>query len=62
MTIIQRAFEIARIGTAATVHDIRKQLVREGFTHVQSHFNSTSLQKQLRALIKARGEARSQSS
>jgi hypothetical protein len=47
MTIIERAFEIARSGKA--------QLTREGFEHVQSHLSSTALQKQLKVLIKPLG-------
>jgi len=58
MTIIQRAFEIARSGKARSITDIRTQLRLEGFDHIQSHFSSSSLQKQLRDLIKSRDETR----
>jgi hypothetical protein len=52
MTIIERAFEIARSGKARSITDIRTQLTREGFDHVQSHLSSAALQKQLKGLIK----------
>jgi len=52
MTIIERAFEIARSGKTRSITDIRTQLRREGFDHVQSHLGSAALQKQLKALIK----------
>jgi len=52
MTIIERAFEIARSGRARSMTDIRTQLRREGFDHVQSHLRSAALQKQLKALIR----------
>jgi hypothetical protein len=55
MTIIERAFEIARSGKARSISDIRTQLTREGFEHVQSHLSSTALQKQLKVLIKPLG-------
>jgi len=62
MTIIQRAFEIARSGKARSVTEIRMQLRLEGFDHIQSHFSSSSsLQKQLRDLIKSCDETRSAS-
>jgi hypothetical protein len=54
MTIIERAFEIARSGKARSITDIRTQLTREGFDHVQSHLSSAALQKQLKGLIKPR--------
>jgi len=56
MSIIQRAFDIARNGKARTITDIRTQLAREGFDDVHSHFSSTALQKQLRGLMKTRAK------
>lgn len=54
MAIIERAFEIARSGKVRSITDIRFQLTREGFDHVQSHLSSGALQKQLKGLINPR--------
>lgn len=51
MTILERAFELARGGQARTISEIRTQLNREGFEGVQGHLSGTAIQKQLRALI-----------
>jgi hypothetical protein len=50
---IARAFELARSGTCRNVDDIRRKLEREGYIHVDAHFSSGSLKKQLVALIEA---------
>jgi hypothetical protein len=48
-TAIERAFELARGGTCATVAEIRKRLSQEGYA--QSQIEGQALAKQLRALI-----------
>lgn len=51
-TTIERAFDLARSGEFPTTEDIRRRLKDEGFLHVDEHFRSPSLRKQLQQLIK----------
>ncbi len=48
---MERAFELARSGTVATIDDIRAKLRAEGLDHLQ--IQGPSLLKQLRGMIAA---------
>ncbi|MEJ0023669.1 MAG: hypothetical protein WDN76_09745 [Alphaproteobacteria bacterium] len=50
-TAMERAFELARSGTVATIDDIRAKLRAEGLDHLQ--IQGPSLLKQLRGMIAA---------
>ena len=49
-TTLERAFELARSGSCASVQDIRRRLKSEGFDQVAAHLAGPSLGKQLRRL------------
>lgn len=49
ITAIERAFDLAKSGTCATIADIKAALKAEGYSLVQ--ITGPSLSKQLRALI-----------
>ena len=49
-TTLERAFELARSGSCATVQDIRRKLKSEGYDQVEAHLSGPSLGKQLRRL------------
>ena len=51
ITAIERAFQLAKSGSYATITDIRKQLTAEGYGVGQITWGA--LLKQLKALIKA---------
>jgi hypothetical protein len=55
-TALERAFEMARSGQYATVAEIKKQLVAEGFSVAQ--VTGGALSRQLKDLIRAAQEAR----
>jgi hypothetical protein len=48
LTTVERAFELARSGSCASVQDIRRQLKSEGHDQVEAHLAGPSLGKQLR--------------
>lgn len=52
---IERAFELARNGVCHSVADIRTQLTTEGFDGVHGHLTGSSIQRQLKAALVARG-------
>ncbi len=52
---IERAFQLARSGACHSVADIRTQLSAEGHEGVHGHLNGSSIQRQLRAALAARG-------
>lgn len=52
-SIIERAFEIARLGRALKVDEIRTQLCQEGYGQVDLHIRGRTLLAQLRGLLKA---------
>lgn len=52
-TTLERAFELARSGSYATLSAIRVQLKKERFVLVQEHLEGASIRKQLIALIQA---------
>lgn len=47
---LERAFELARSGEYAGVHEIRLQLKRERFESVEAHLAGPSINRQLKAL------------
>jgi len=49
-TTLERAFTLARSGTCVSVDEIRQQLRRERYDHVDSHLAGHSISRQLRAL------------
>lgn len=55
ISTIERAFQLARVGTCNSVNDIREQLLREGYPSVLSHVSGLSIRKQLSAILAARG-------
>jgi hypothetical protein len=50
LSLIERAFQIARSGQARTIDDVRRALSREGFEAIDAHIGSAT-RKQLRSLI-----------
>ena len=54
-TALERAFEMARSGQYASVAEIKKQLVAEGFSTAQ--VTGGALSRQLKDLIRAAQEA-----
>jgi hypothetical protein len=52
-TTLERAFELARSGSYATISDIRKQLKVEGFSDAPSQISGPSMLKQLRKICEA---------
>ena len=50
MSIVERAYELARSGQFSCVAAIKKQLKVEGYTSVEPHFCGQSLQKTLRQI------------
>jgi hypothetical protein len=55
ISTIERAFQLAREGACHSVHDIREQLLREGYANVLSHTAGMSVKRQLKAILAARG-------
>jgi hypothetical protein len=51
---LERAFEIAKSGSARNVEDVRRQLKAERFEQVESHLGGASIQKQLKDIIRLR--------
>ena len=49
-TTLERAFELARSGSCASVNDIRRQLKVERFDQVEAHLSGSAISRQLRAL------------
>lgn len=52
---IERAFQLARSGACHSVADIRAQLTAEGHDGVHGHLNGSSIQRQLKEALAARG-------
>jgi hypothetical protein len=50
ITVLERAFQLAKSGSCATVGDIKKRLIAEG--HSVAQITGRVLSKQLDALIK----------
>ena len=49
-TTLERAFELARSGSCASVNDIRQKLKAERFDQVDAHLAGPAISRQLRAL------------
>lgn len=49
--VVERAFEIARDGSARSLEDIKRKLASEKFTGIDSHLAGPALRKQLKALM-----------
>ena len=47
---LERAFELARSGTCASVNEIRQKLKAERFDQVDAHLAGSSISRQLRTL------------
>ncbi|WP_293873212.1 hypothetical protein [Sphingomonas sp. UBA978] len=52
---IERAFQLARSGACHSVADIRTQLTAEGHDGVHGHLNGSTIQRQLKDALAARG-------
>jgi hypothetical protein len=52
---VERAFQLARTGACHSVVEIRRRLHVEGYEGVQGHLNGSSIQRQLREALAARG-------
>lgn len=44
---VERAFEIARLGTAVRVEEIARQLAKEGYPDVHGHLGGATIRAQL---------------
>jgi hypothetical protein len=51
ISVIERAFEIAREGKCKSVSEIAKALTDEGFELAYQHLSAPSLNKQLKLII-----------
>lgn len=54
---VERAFQLARTGACHSVVEIRQRLNSEGFEGVHGHLNGSTIQRQLREALSARGIA-----
>jgi hypothetical protein len=54
LSTTERALQLARSGTFASLTDISRQLNREGYTMVESHLRGSSIRAQLNKLLKER--------
>jgi len=50
LSIIERAFELARTGACRTVEEIARRLKQENYESVDTHLGATSLRKELRQI------------
>lgn len=50
---VERAYELARSGQYATITQIRMQLRREGYSHVDGHTVGLGLRRELTRLMRA---------
>lgn len=51
MNTLERAFELARSGICHDVDELEKRLINERYDDVRTQMRSSSLRKQLRAVI-----------
>ena len=58
VTILERAFILARSGEYSSVHEIRLRLKSEGFSNVEAHLSGRSISRQLRGLCQESRGAR----
>lgn len=54
MTIIERAYDLARSGPCRSVSDIEQTLKRERFSSVEAHLQGKAIKKSLNLLLSAR--------
>ena len=52
---VERASRLARTGACHSVVEIRRRLNAEGYDGVHGHLNSSTIQRQLRDVLAARG-------
>lgn len=57
VSLLERAFQLARAGACHTLSDIRTRLSAEGYENVYGHTQGASIQRQLKAALAARGVA-----
>jgi hypothetical protein len=50
LSVIERAFELARSGTCSSVQEVGMRLKSERFESVEAHLAGTSIRRQLREL------------
>jgi hypothetical protein len=55
ISTVERAFQLARTGACHSVNEIRRRLHAEGHEGVHSHLNGSTIQRQLREALAARG-------
>ena len=55
MSTVERAFQLARAGACHSVVEIRQRLNAEGYEGVHDHLNGSTIQRQLRDALSARG-------
>lgn len=53
LTVLERAFDLAKSGQAGNLLAIRRQLIAEGYLDSRSQLDGPSIQKQLGSLIRA---------
>jgi hypothetical protein len=51
VSTIERAIELARSGSCATMEDIRRSLKRDGADGIEQHLAGGAIRKQLKALM-----------
>lgn len=54
---VERAFQLARTGACHSVVEIRRRLYAEGYDGVHGHLIGSTIQRQLRETLSARGIA-----
>jgi hypothetical protein len=57
MSTVERAFQLARTGTCHSVVEIRQRLNAEGYDGVHGHLIGSTIQRQPREALSARGIA-----
>lgn len=58
LSILERAFDLARNGTCRSVEEIAKRLKQEHYESVETHLGGASLRKELRQLCAQAREKR----
>ena len=59
MGIIGRAYQLAKSGDCHDIKDVERRLRAEHFDAVLQHLNSPTLRRELMALVRASGHAKS---
>ena len=55
ISTVERAFQLARTGACHSVIEIRQRLNAEGYDGVHGHLTGSTIQRQLRKALSARG-------